>query len=61
MASELEITQEKVLETRYRYVLKIVLLLVGQMLHGLLKCYWSNKANFAVVILTVCPPELVKL
>lgn len=42
MASELEITQEKVLETIHKYVLKIVLLLVGQMSHGLLKCYLSN-------------------
>lgn len=42
MATELQITQEKVLETIPKYVLKIVLLLVGQMSHGLLKCCLSN-------------------
>lgn len=35
MATESEIAQEKVVETIYGYVLKIVLFLVGQMSHDL--------------------------
>lgn len=46
MVSELEITQEKVLETTYRYVLKIVLLLVGPDVAWSLKVLFVQQSKF---------------